>query len=270
MRNAIRELRARKSLSQRRLAELVGTSQQQIQRIEAGRQAARFDLAARICTALEAPMEKVFPETAAPLTEATRKRNPEQSWDWLVNEGQKAMEEGGVEVDPRYWYFHYTLRNGVSGQVPISGADARRVFKVIQSGPAEIGFIVFETDKDRVAINARHLIHSALLWDAPVDSNSDEMTEDDEKPSFRAWTTVSPVPIGFDAEPDTVALEDDPDADAELQTVFDILETCCYEDQVVSVMSEDGEWSFFRVDDLAMVSAALWTLGQNDLEEDEE
>ena len=46
--NRMRELREAKKLSQRQLAEQVGTSQQQIQRIETGLQAARIDVAVKI------------------------------------------------------------------------------------------------------------------------------------------------------------------------------------------------------------------------------
>ena len=41
----------------------MGTSQQQIQRIESGRQSIRFELATRIAAALDAPLDQVFPES---------------------------------------------------------------------------------------------------------------------------------------------------------------------------------------------------------------
>jgi DNA-binding XRE family transcriptional regulator len=61
-RNQISRFRKAQALSQRALAQKVGTSQQQIQRIEAGVQSTDLDLAARIADALSSPLEKVFPE----------------------------------------------------------------------------------------------------------------------------------------------------------------------------------------------------------------
>jgi DNA-binding XRE family transcriptional regulator len=61
--NRIQELRTALGLTQRQLASMVGTSQQQIQRLETGLQAARLDLAARICSALGKPIQQVFPAT---------------------------------------------------------------------------------------------------------------------------------------------------------------------------------------------------------------
>ena len=71
--NQIKVLREKKGLSQRQLATLVGTSQQQIQRIETGKQSIRFGLALEVCKALEMPMETVFPQTKKVLTQVQKK-----------------------------------------------------------------------------------------------------------------------------------------------------------------------------------------------------
>jgi DNA-binding XRE family transcriptional regulator len=49
MQNKIKELRTQLSITQRELADMVGTSQQQIQRIETGKVAAKLGLAQAIC-----------------------------------------------------------------------------------------------------------------------------------------------------------------------------------------------------------------------------
>lgn len=59
--NRIRVVREELGLSQQALATKIGTSQQQVQRIEAGRQSVRHDLALKICAALGTPIGKVFP-----------------------------------------------------------------------------------------------------------------------------------------------------------------------------------------------------------------
>lgn len=52
LRNNIKQLRIQLSITQRELAYMVGTSQQQIQRIETGKVAAKLGLAQAICNAL--------------------------------------------------------------------------------------------------------------------------------------------------------------------------------------------------------------------------
>lgn len=59
--NRIRVVREELGLSQQALATKIGTSQQQVQRIEAGMQSVRHDLALKICAALGTPIGKVFP-----------------------------------------------------------------------------------------------------------------------------------------------------------------------------------------------------------------
>ena len=62
-RNCIRKFREKAGLTQRALAKEVGTSQQQIQRLESGEQAVRNDLAMQICAVINAKLSEVFPET---------------------------------------------------------------------------------------------------------------------------------------------------------------------------------------------------------------
>jgi DNA-binding XRE family transcriptional regulator len=58
--NRVKQIRTKLKLSQRALAAAVGTSQQQIHRIETGAVAARLDLATKLCKALGEPVDKVF------------------------------------------------------------------------------------------------------------------------------------------------------------------------------------------------------------------
>lgn len=60
LQNNIKQLRTQLSITQRELAFMVGTSQQQIQRIESGKVAARLGLAQAICSALDKPLNAVF------------------------------------------------------------------------------------------------------------------------------------------------------------------------------------------------------------------
>lgn len=81
--NRIRVFRQELGLSQKALAANIGTSQQQIQRIEAGAQSVRHDLAIKISAALGAPVGTLFPairETVQKIafTKASPARGPAQ------------------------------------------------------------------------------------------------------------------------------------------------------------------------------------------------
>ena len=61
MRNRVKQLRGQLGLSQRKLAEMVGTSQQHSQRVETEAVPARLDLATKLSNALGKPLDVVFP-----------------------------------------------------------------------------------------------------------------------------------------------------------------------------------------------------------------
>lgn len=61
MLNRVKQLREKLNISQQKLAELVNTSQQQIQRIESGSIATRIELATNLSVALGKPLNAVFP-----------------------------------------------------------------------------------------------------------------------------------------------------------------------------------------------------------------
>ena len=73
--NKIKQFRSKRGMTQRQLAGAVGTSQQQIQRIESGVQAARFEVALKICAALDASMEQVFPAARTILKKVASSNN---------------------------------------------------------------------------------------------------------------------------------------------------------------------------------------------------
>jgi DNA-binding XRE family transcriptional regulator len=137
----IRALREKKGLTQRQLAKVVGTSQQQIQRIETGVQAPRFDLAARICSALKTPMEQVFPTTKKPIAALRRKGLSAESI-FRDNEFGAGMEAAGIDMDPAVWTFKLRLRGGAMKMFPVSGPEKNRLWSAVQD-PTE--FVVFDS-----------------------------------------------------------------------------------------------------------------------------
>lgn len=269
MQNRIRTLRTKKNLTQRQLAEQAGTSQQQLQRIEAGKQAARYDIAMKICAALgAASMEEVFPETKMPLAKARKSSDYRLA---LLNDPElsDALANGGVEADIMERGIKYLFRNGLTGSYTFSAQENRRLFSSIQRTNPDDRFVVFDTSTHRVAINLDHLVFSQFLFDPPDDSAENEEAEDST--IISVYTTVGTEPLTFGVEPDCVNLGENPEAEeeAQLQHFFFDLELFPEPNQLVSFEDEDGERAFFRVDEVVMVTAPLWLLGTS-LEEVEE
>ncbi len=105
--NNIAKVRSELGLSQRALAELVGTSQQQIQRIESGVQTVRLDLAARIADAMKLSLPEIFPELPKKKPKSKRKEGRSEVGSDVEFVDQEYLK-AGIDTDPRHW----TLRIG--------------------------------------------------------------------------------------------------------------------------------------------------------------
>jgi DNA-binding XRE family transcriptional regulator len=123
--NNIKQLRTQLSITQRELAYMVGTSQQQIQRIETGKVAAKLGLAQAICNALDKPLNIVFPESDQLINDFHKKRRK-------TDEDLEAIATS-IEMDSGLW----TVKLWLQGQqdyllLPISAADKRRFYYYFQ------------------------------------------------------------------------------------------------------------------------------------------
>lgn len=165
MANRIAELRKRLGLSQRALAEKAKTSQQQIQRIEAGAQIARFDLAARIAVALDEPLRVVFPETELPKPRKVRPSDAPIGLPDLTKEERAGLEKGGIDPVWEQSTLRYCLTGGAWGCLPISGVDKARLWRITQDSEAPKDFIVFDSGPRRYAINSKYLSALQFLFD---------------------------------------------------------------------------------------------------------
>ncbi len=96
MQNKIKELRTQLSITQRELADMVGTSQQHIQRIETGKVAARLGLAQAISAVLKKPLNAVFPGNDTLLQKV---RNQSSRSD----DDLKSIADSGIEMDGCIW-----------------------------------------------------------------------------------------------------------------------------------------------------------------------
>lgn len=268
MKNRIRELREKKKLSQRQLASLAKTSQQQLQRIESGKQTARLDLANNICQVLGFSMRDVFPEAKAALAKAKAKLSGDEAQSFLNNPDlQDELAASGIESDPREWTFKYLFRNGAQGALPIAGKEYRRLFSAVQDSSPFNPFVLFDTPTARVALNRKYLVFSQFLYDFP----QPEITnEDSVVHRIAVLTSALPEPLYFEADPDTEDLDADAEAEGvQLQDIFYFLETWSEDDQLITFEDIDGERAFFRNADVAMVSVPLALLPPRQVEEED-
>jgi putative transcriptional regulator len=262
--NRIKELRKARGLTQRQLADAAGTSQQQVQRMEAGNQLARFDLATRISAALGQPISKVFPSAEVPLA-----RMKSRTAGLGHQKASQELEAAGLDIEPDVWTVKYKLRGGAEGNFPISGPDMHRLNAILHDD-AESGFVVLPSVDRQYAVNLKHLTFCQLLFDRP--SIEDDATR--EK-SFEVhfYLTDNAEPLRFEVEPDTSLLEREEDPEplsVQLQDLFYYAEMGA-DRRRMSFVDLDGERAFFRSDDVSMFSVPLWLIEPNvsDEEDDE-
>ena len=252
--NRIRELRLKKKLSQMELAKKAETSQQQIQRIEAGVQAVRFDLAARISGALGEPLERVFPTTELPLKRA--KRRNATPHDLLRDEETTDQLEGaGLDMDPARSVLLYRLRGGAEGPLYLAPGETRRVWALLQR-EEENAFIVFDAGGRRYAVNPAHLTFVHFLDEMP-DRVPEEESEDGDY-VVRVTLADGSEEMPFSVDPDERSLEDEEDPDplsVQLQDLFYYAQMGT--ERRLKLTDEDGETASFRTQDVAMFSVPI-------------
>src|SRR5690242_209368 len=127
--NRIWELRKAAKLTQRELADRAGTSQQQIQRVEAGVVAVRLDLAKRIADAFHVKLSDVFPG---------RRRKTKDS---RPKEGEVDDPELPIDLDPRVWTAKFFIFDGREFTFEVSSFDRRRLESIV--GSSDKKFLVF-------------------------------------------------------------------------------------------------------------------------------
>ena len=272
----IKQFRQEKKLSQRDLAKLTGTSQQQIQRLEAGISPIRLDLAVRISNALDLPIEKVFPALSPVL-----KKFPGRK---LASE--KALEElsgAGVEIDGVIWTAEFGLRNGVAKQFTLPSAEKRRLGEFLRNweyhfgDQTEIPFFWFDSDRYSICVNLSQLVYSRFMFDGPgLETNEAESYEEvcDRAPHIVVWMTGQREPLKFNAEPDEISdleMEEEEEPQyGQLEELLIQLDGNTADDGFVSFMDDDGEDVYLRVADITMIAVPQWLLKPELLEGFEE
>jgi len=241
-------------LTQKQLANLVGVSQQQVQRIETGVQTVRLELAILLSSTLQAPLDQLFPGAKKTLTSLRKKGRAPDLEDEKVTDG---LAEAGIDADPRVWTIKYLLRNGLSGFFEVAGTEKKRLWRAVQGfGLDQTPFMVFDTQSDRIAINRNHLLFCQFLFDPPHSATGKESRR---SRGVEVYMCQSAEPLEFDVDADIFELGDDDSSEygTQLQNLFFTFDCYCEADEIVCFTDVDGETAFFRAADIAMLLVPL-------------
>jgi transcriptional regulator with XRE-family HTH domain len=263
--NLLSQVRKSRGLTQRALAELAGTSQQQIQRIEAGTVSIRLELASTICSALNRELGEIFPALAVPKT----RKKPRQH---LVRREQ--LLEAGIDPDPAFWTVKFFSQDGREFLFYVPSDEKARLERIVRSGAG--GFVVFSTHTHQVALNLGKFAATQFLFDFGIVDSPQEDSDDGFKLNLHLINTKDP--IVFDVEPDRKSLDEDDDGSlSQLQNMFYYLEMDLEEDEVVEFDDVDGETVYLRRSAMLFLEVpliccdpALWDAEFEGFLEDEE
>ena len=161
-------------------------------------------------------------------------------------------------MEAEQWSVRYRLRGGAQGGIAsISGPEHRRLWRLLDPHNDEEGFIVFDADDRRYAINPEHLTFCHLLFDPPSDEIEQPEGQNEHAYEVRFWLADGAEPLTFRVEPDTASIDDDDagDGECQLQDLFHYAEIGT--DTRLKFTDEDGEKAFFRTEDVAMFSVPL-------------
>jgi transcriptional regulator with XRE-family HTH domain len=261
--NNIKKIRTAQGLSQRTLAKLAKTSQQQIQRIEAGKQTARLEVVVSICHALGETIDKVFPGTKKLLKKVNALPGAEDAWVALTDPAHEdEFEKAGIDSDPAIWTLKLLMTGGIEHCIQIPAPEKKRLFQVLQSETDD--FVLFSSLTSQVALNTRHLLFWHFLFDAPILVAKEE----EESNAVSVWFAGVHDPVTLGMEPDTAEMDEGEDRADQLQSALSFLEIDGNsEDMRISLVDEDGEEAFFRAPKISLFEVPLSLV---DLIEDED
>ncbi len=252
MPNRIREYRSELKLTQKGLADSLGTTRQHVQRIEVGEHV-KLDLAFRICAALKRPIEEVFPPTKKAIAILQKKglnghnRQPHP-------EADRFMAEAGIDVDPADWSVEFRLKNGLEGVWCLSSKEVDRLVRRAQC--PESVFFCSRSRMTAFAVNLRHLSFFHLRFGY----NEVAEKEEDQKEEVLVYLADSAKPLAFDAAPDPEPPAKDLEDEGTFRNLLHDLEAMDeypQADTVIDFVDLDGEQAFFRTEQVALIEIPL-------------
>lgn len=261
--NKVKSIRTKLGLTQRQLADKVGTSQQQIQRIESGRIAARLTLAAEVAAALGKPLNVVFPGSLGAIAKAVEGIDSSRHLPSDVELSR--IQETGVELDASEHCLKVWLR-GHSEAIyfPLSPQEKRRLFQAVQGEMADselTSFVVFESWDKRIAINLAELAACQFLFEPMLgirELDSSAVSEPLDKDRVFVFQKGVSDPMTFKPEVDHAAGVGD--AMGDFDNLFFQLDMNPAPSERLHFQDVDGESVFLRVGSLALLSVPSWVM----------
>jgi len=247
--NKVRKFREALGLSYEELARRLHCSVRSIKYVESGMMT-RFSLAAELADALGRSVEDVFPALRKPL----RSLSGGAYLDRRNNDLDRQFENAGIDPDPQLHTVRFVLRNGLERYIALASAECSRLRRNLQA-PSAI-FVCFETATERIALNVKHLV----VWQFITEfSPGPELSDDDSgNDQLAIWVGTAKEPKLVNVEPDIMEFGTEAADDvAVLQTLFFQLGHCWEDDEVFYVDDDEGDTTYFRADNVSMLSVPL-------------
>lgn len=265
--NKVKKLRMQLGMSQRELATQAGTSQQQIQRIEAGKITTSLQTAKAISGALGKPLETVFPAAAKALASLASQI---QETGYIADDALSKVADGGVEADPSMWTLKLLLKgHNEPNLFPISASEKRRLYALVQNEEegTMVQFLVFDTTEARHAINLAEITFCQFLFDAAIGHNESHA----DATEAHSEHNVQILMAGGGPTLDLAVDSDDDEEEGQLSHMLFMLESGTLEpNERVHIVDEDGEHAFIRVGSVAHIKVSLWALNSPGIDDDDD
>lgn len=252
MQNNLKSLRKAAGLTQSKLAEMAGTSQQQIQRIEAGAVVTRVTLAAKLAKALSVSMGQIFPEMAELLGGLNAPPD--------IDDDNRILDEGddaGVDLDPRLWTLKLLLRGHKKPVFyQISSREKRRLVALLNADledPDSPQLCAFEAHTSAALLNLNHVVFAHVLYDMFA-----EPKPGDDGP-VSVYLAGRDKPLKFDVEAD----EGTPGSENDCGQFRGLLLSEPFglgRGSRLTFIDCDGEQVFIRAEELALMNIPLWVV----------
>jgi transcriptional regulator with XRE-family HTH domain len=250
--NRVRQHRLELGLTQKQLADALNTSQQQVQRIEAG-QIVRLDMALAICSVLKEDLAEIFPKAAKLIQKLQRKKNQ--------TDDAKLVSKAGMDADPRHWTVIFETSLGCKGFLRMNSEDTQRFQNCLLNVTDEDStFFVADHEGLTVALNLKELRYANVCFDIGIiDKEKDSpifpdlvenIVEQENAKAITVFMRGRQTPLFFGVEPDSWREE------GELNRMMYVIDSYDRFDEniFVSFTDEDGENVFLSIKDIVLMS----------------
>ncbi|NBC37801.1 helix-turn-helix domain-containing protein [Novosphingobium sp. FSY-8] len=194
VKNKIKEFRKKAKLTQRELAKLAGTSQQQVQRLEAGVQSARLQMAESLANALNCSVHALFPAEASG-------RGAIQSPKSIAGRAVKPDDEG---YEMCYREMQLQLSNGLGFKLRIEDREMDRIrAHVLNCDDEKDAFFLVSTPQETFAFNQSVINRIVFDFEEYLNVLDDEIADGiREQEGLKIWFKGQDVAECFGVDAD--------------------------------------------------------------------